>query len=230
MSRAVFVLAVLAPLAAACGPQHIRPFHPRAREYDPGRYDASGTPVTSGSMWVEGSRGLFADFRATRVGDVVSIEIDETTDATGDARTQLQRDSSMNWGVNGLFGLTQAIQRAAPGIDPTQLLDVVSHYQFDGHGETQRSSHARAAIAVRVKRVLPNGDLFVEGTKVLLINDEELHVYISGVVRPEDIEQDNSVRSSLVADAEIELTGRGSLTDNTQQGWLAKLLQAINPF
>ena len=100
---------------------------------------------------------------------------------------------------------------------------------IDGRGETTRESRVRAAIAVRVKQGLPNGDLFVEGTKVVLVNDEELHIYISGVIRPEDIEPDNSVRSSLVADAEIELTGRGALTDNQDRGWLVKLLDALNP-
>ena len=97
-------------------------------------------------------------------------------------------------------------------------------------GQTERGSRVNASIAVRVKQSLPNGDLFVEGTKVIMINTEELHIYISGVIRPEDIQQDNSVKSSLVADAQIELAGRGALTDNQTQGWLTRLLQAINPF
>jgi flagellar L-ring protein precursor FlgH len=62
------------------------------------------------------------------------------------------------------------------------------------------------------------------------VNDEELHIYISGVIRPEDIEQDNSVRSSLVADAQIQFSGRGSLSENNERGWLARLLSRVRPF
>ena len=82
---------------------------------------------------------------------------------------------------------------------------------------------------MRVRRVLPNGDLFIEGTKVLLINAEELHIYVSGVIRPQDIQADNSVPSSRIADAEIEFSGRGDLTQNQRPGWLQQLLGHVNP-
>lgn len=217
-------------LLAACGPNHIRPFNPRTRNYRPGTYDSGTQPVSSGSLWEENGRGLFADFRATRVGDLVTIRIDETPQASGDASTQMERDGSMTAGVTSLLGITAALQRAYPALDPTQLINLATQSGFEGSGETGRSSRVRASIAVRVKRHLPNGDLYVEGTKVLLVNDEELHIYISGVIRPEDIEQDNSARSSLIADAEVEFTGRGVLTDNQQQGWLSRLLSSLNPF
>ena len=81
-----------------------------------------------------------------------------------------------------------------------------------------------------VRKVLPNGNLFVEGHRVILVNAEEQHFYISGVVRPIDIDQENSVKSSMVADAEIEFVGRGVLTDNQKQGWLSRFLGWIWPF
>lgn len=216
--------------ATSCGPQHIRPFTVRHRAYQAGRYDSGSRPVSTGSLWEANGRGLFADFRATRVGDLVTIRIDETPEASGDASTQMQRDSSMSAGATSFLGITTALARAYPTLDPSQLLNLASQTNFDGAGETGRASRVRASIAVRVQRHLPNGDLYVEGTKVLLVNDEELHIYISGVIRPEDIEQDNSVRSSLIADAQIEFTGRGVLTDNQTQGWLTRLLSALNPF
>ncbi len=229
MRRASVILALLVAVGA-CTPQHIRPFTARHRAYRTGRYDTGSRPASTGSLWEESGRGLFADFRATRVGDLVTIRIDETPEASGDASTQMQRDSSMSAGMNGFFGLTTALARAYPTIDPSQLLSLASQTSFDGAGETGRASRVRASIAVRVQRVLPNGDLYIEGTKVLLVNEEELHIYVSGVIRPEDIEQDNSVRSGLIADAQVEFTGRGVLTDNQQQGWLTRLLSAINPF
>ena len=79
-------------------------------------------------------------------------------------------------------------------------------------------------------KVLPNGNLFVEGHRAILVNSEEHHFYISGVVRPIDIDQQNSVKSSVVADAQIEFTGRGDLSDNQKQGWLSRYLGWIWPF
>ncbi len=213
-----------------CGPQHIRPHTERVRNYQTGDYGGRGQPASEGSLWEEGGRGLFADFRAASVGDVLTIQIDETPNAQGDASTSMERESSQSMGVGSFFGFTAALQREYPDIDPGRLLDLASESSFEGTGQTSRGSRVRAAITVRVKKRLPNDDLYVEGSKILLVNDEELHIYISGVVRSQDIAQDNTVGSSRVADAQIEFTGRGSLTNNQEQGWLSRLLSAINPF
>lgn len=222
--------ALLFVALTACGPSHIGAYVERQREYAPGPYERAARPVSEGSLWMDESRGLFADFRATSVGDILTIRIDENPRAAGDAQTEMDRESNMNWGVNGFFGLTAALAAQYPDLDPSQLISLVGESNFSGTGQTSRSSRVRAQIAVRVKQELPNGDLFVEGTKIMMVNDEELHIYISGVIRPEDIEQDNSIRSSLVADAQIEFTGRGHLTRNQEPGWLTQILQAINPF
>ncbi len=210
-------------VVAACAPRHIRPYTPRERNYEAGDYQSAPAAVSGGSLWQDSSRGLFADFRATRVGDLVTVRIDETADASGNASTKLSHQAD-------LFGFMSALVRSQPDIDPSQLLSLMSDSSMDGSGRTKRLSRARGVIAVRVKQQLPNHDLFVEGSKVILVNDEELHIYISGVIRPEDIEQDNSVRSSLVADAQIEFSGRGSVTDAQDQGWLGRVLSKVRPF
>ncbi len=214
----------------ACGEvQHIRSHTPRRREYDPGDYAEATAATSSGSLWQESSRGLFADFRAAQVGDLVTVRIDENPRAIGDAATQTEHDSSFQLGVTGLFGLTTALAQAYPDLDPGQLLGLIGGSSFDGGGSTARSSRIQASIAVRVRQILPNGDLFVEGTKILLVNDEELHIYLSGVIRPQDIEPDNSLPSARIADAEIELTGRGDITRAQRPGWLSQILNEINP-
>ena len=76
----------------------------------------------------------------------------------------------------------------------------------------------------------PNGDLYLEGTKVILINAEEYHLYISGLVRPSDIAQDNTVASNRVADAQVEFTGRGDVADQQRKGWFGRMWDTINPF
>jgi flagellar L-ring protein precursor FlgH len=228
--RRMCLIVCCALAASGCGVQHIQSFKPRARNYRPGAYEAAPRAVSSGSLWQESSRSLVADFRASRVGDLVMVRVDESPEAKGDAETKLDRSSELMMGAPKLLGFASAIQRSHPDIDMSDFFDVLSKTSFDGKGETTRGSRVQAAMAVRVKKELPNGDLFVEGTKVLMVNDEELHIYVSGVVRPEDIAQDNSVGSSVVADAQIEFVGRGVLTDNQHQGWLTRFLSAINPF
>ena len=132
--------------------------------------------------------------------------------------------------MNALLGLVPAIRNSHPNIDPQELVSLMSDMNFRGDGQTSRDGELRGVIAVRVKRQLPNEDLFVEGTKVVMINHEEYHLYISGLIRPADIEGDNSVPSWRLADAQVEFTGRGDIASQVDRGWLAKVLDAINPF
>jgi len=227
-------LSVLVLLAACGGPKTIGPTvdttHIKERKYKEGKYETGLAPVGDGSLWPENGRGLFADFRAYRVGDLVTIRIDESSQANGDATTNLDRDSSESLGVPNFFGLTKSLAKAYPDLDPEELISWMSKSSFSGKGDTSRDTHVLGSIAVRVKRVLPNGDLFVEGTKVILINDEEVHIYISGAIRAEDIDSTNAVSSSAIADAQIEFSGQGVLTQNQKQGWFTKLFAKLRPF
>ncbi|MBN1608804.1 MAG: flagellar basal body L-ring protein FlgH [Polyangiaceae bacterium] len=216
---------------AACGPPHIRPFEPREREYEAGEYASqkeSAKPAT-GSIYTEAQAGYLEDTRALRVGDVVLVRINEEADAQGGASTNLSKNVSRSADVTALLGLIPALKKAYPDMDPEELIAFASQSGFDGEGKTQRAGKLKGIIGVRVKQELPNGDLFVEGTKVVMINHEEYHLYVSGVVRPADIERDNSVDSSLVADARVEFTGRGDIADQVERGWLTKFLDWINP-
>jgi flagellar L-ring protein precursor FlgH len=202
----------------------------KERKYKEAKYETGLEPVTAGSLWPENGRGLFADFRAYRVGDLVTIRIDESSEAAGDSSTNLDRKSSESMGVPNFFGLTTALAKSYPNVDPKALVEWMGQSNFKGQGGTTRDTRVAGSIAVRVKKVLPNGDLFVEGTKVLLINDEEVHIYVSGSIRAEDIDSSNAVDSSRIADAQIEFSGRGVLTENQQQGWFTRLFAKIRPF
>ena len=107
---------------------------------------------------------------------------------------------------------------------------MASKSSFSGAGDTARNGELTGNIAVRASREMPNGDLFLEGTKVVLINNEEYHLYVSGLVRPTDISPDNSVQSTRIADAQIEFTGRGDLADQQRKGWFGRMFDSINPF
>jgi flagellar L-ring protein FlgH len=217
---------------AACGPNHIAPFTARERKYKAGEYAATQTqnkPAT-GSIYTEAQSGYLEDTRALRVGDIVLVRINEKADAEGGATTNLSKETNRSAGVDALLGLVPAIQKAYPNIDPKELMAMASSYDFAGEGKTQRAGSLKGVIGVKVKQELPNGDLFVEGTKVVMINYEEQHLYISGVIRSSDIAPDNSVDSSLIADARVEFTGRGDIDDQVERGWLTKFLDAVNPF
>lgn len=231
-ARVAPLVILFALVASACGPNHIAHFTPRERTYKPGAYaqrSPSARP-SEGSLFSDAVGGYLEDTRAVRVGDVLSIRIDESADAEGGASTNLSRDAKASAGVDSLFGLVTALQKAVPGADVSKFLEYATSSGFAGDGRTRRKGQLAGTLAVRVTREMPNGDLFLEGTKVVLINHEEYHLYVSGIVRPADIAQDNSIASSRIADAQIEFTGRGDVNDQQRKGWLGRAVDAINPF
>lgn len=230
-TRSTILLAAVIALAG-CGPRHVAPFTPRERVYTPGAYAQKGPSAkpATGSIFSEAAGGFLLDTRAVRVGDVVVVVVSEAADAQGNATTKLTRDSSTSLGMDALFGAMAALKKAHPDVDPTKLLSLASQSAFTGDGNTARAGQLTAQIAVRVTREMPNGDLFLEGTKVILINNEEYHLYLSGLVRPSDIGQDNTVASQRIADAQVEFTGRGDVADQNRKGWLGRALDTINPF
>jgi flagellar L-ring protein precursor FlgH len=222
----------LVAFAGACGPKHIAPFKPRDRHYNEGSYaqqEKDARPA-NGSIYSEAVAGFLEDTRAVRVGDIVLIRINEHADAKGGASTALSHEAAREDSISSLLGILPALQRAHPDMDPEALIALASKADFSGDGQTSRAGTLTGTVAVRVKKEMPNGDLFIEGTKVVMINNEEYHLYVSGVVRPSDIERDNSVQSSLIADAQVEFTGRGDIATAVDRGWLTKVLDFINPF
>jgi flagellar L-ring protein precursor FlgH len=226
------VVAGLAGLVGCAGTAHIKPFTPRSRQYIDGQYAVTELKArpSPGSLFSEAAPGFLQDTRAVRTGDIVLINIDEQANATGDAATQLAKSTSKSTGVTALLGLVPALKKLSPSLDPTNLLALMSQSNFSGTGQTSRNGQLSGYVAVRVRKQMPNGDLYVEGTKVVMINNEEYHLYVSGVIRPADVAQDNSVASSKVADAEVEFTGRGDMADSIDRGWFTKLIDWLNPF
>ena len=122
------------------------------------------------------------------------------------------------------------LKKLPKSLDPNLAIGGGSTNSFQSKGDTGRTESLTATVPAVVTKVFSNGNLFVEGHRVILVNAEEHHFYISGVVRPIDIAQDNSVLSSYVADAEIEFTGRGVLSDNQKPGLFARFWNWIWPF
>ncbi len=232
MNPRILLLALSFEAVIACGPPHVAPFTPRHRVYEAGEYAATKAEAkpSEGSLYSAATPGFLEDTRAVRVGDVVVVRIDEQANASGNATTKLSKSSSREAGVDALLGLVPALKQSHPDIDPAKLLSLLGTSEFAGDGATTRKGQLTGNISVRVVQQMPNSDLFIEGTKVVMINHEEIHLYISGLVRQADILGDNSVSSSKIADAQVEYTGRGDVADTTSRGWLMKVLDFINPF
>ena len=218
-------------VTAACAPAHTGAYKQKKREYTPdANGDAKAASVSEGSLWQEGRPAsmLFTDARALRTNDLVVINVSEIASATRSANTDLDRQSSAATKVDAFLGALSKLQKV--GLDPNLSIGGTSQSSFRGEGKSDRSEYLTATVPALVRKVLPNGNLFVEGHRVVLVNNEEQHFYISGVVRPIDIDQQNSVKSSMIADAEIEFVGAGDLTDNQKQGFLARHFGWLWPF
>lgn len=215
-------------LATSCGVAHIDPYVPKQRDYQVLADKNTAEPENAdGSLWRANARNanLFSDYRAFRELDLVVVRIEENADAKRTADTNLSRETEYSASVQAFL---RTLQATNPQLDLTASMKM--GVDFNGDGRTTRTEKLTATVPAVVKKVLPNGNLFIEGHRVVLVNSEEQHFYISGVVRPIDIAQDNSVRSSYVADAEIEFTGRGVLTDNQKPGLFTRFWNWISPF
>jgi flagellar L-ring protein FlgH len=221
-------LSLAALLAAGCT-THIAPYRAKHRRLDAGEFGARAQPQ-GGSLFAEGAPGLFEDAVAGRVGDVLIIRIDEKDLATHQADTKLDKSDQTTYGIPAALGLVAALKAKYPDADPARLFSTASSQKFSGNGAVSRQGQVSATLPVRVRQILPSGDLFVEGTKVVMVGHEEKHIYLSGIVRRIDIAEDNTVPSSRIADAEIEYTGRGDISDTQRRGWLARVAGKLWPF
>ncbi len=221
-------LLALVALTAACT-THIAPYQPRRRAFDGSGY-AGPTVASGGSLYRGGGGGLFQDDVAGRVGDILIIRIDERDAASREGSTKLGRKDEASYGVPAALGVLARLQQKYPDLDPAQLFSTGSSMSFAGSGTTARKGQLTATLPVRVREELGNGDLFVEGTKVVMVGNEEQHIYVSGVVRRRDIAEDNTVPSSRVAEAEIEYTGRGDVSEQQRRGWGSRWFARLWPF
>ena len=227
------VLWVLVIGVAATGcVKHIKPYKPKTREYTlpVAQPDGPGPSVTGSLFSANGPGSRWTtDARAQAANDLVVITIDERATAQRDTALETSREDSHSAALTEFLGIVAEIQDSHPGFDAQQALNLVSKSEFKGEGKTSRNDRLTATVPAMVRQVLPNGNLFVEGHRVVLVNSEEHHFYISGVIRPEDIDGDGRVSSARMADAQIEFTGRGTLTAASEKGWFSSLLDYVWP-
>jgi flagellar L-ring protein precursor FlgH len=174
---------------------------------------------------------LFRDLRAYRVGDLVTINIVETSKASKEANTNTERTSGIEAGINNFLGYEAKLSKIFPDdFDNTKMFNANMTNEFQGKGTTSRNETMTASMTARVLKVLPNGNLFIEGRRQIKVNNEVQYIVLSGLVRPVDISSDNTVLSSFIADARIDYTGSGPVSDKQRPGWMMRILDAAWPF
>lgn len=195
--------------------------------------------TTSPSLYNDAtSRNFFQDLRAYQVGDLVTVNIVETSSASKNASTQTGRDSSIDAGIDNVLGWEGKLKyltsmgnnNVGSAYDNSSLFNASMSNSYSGSGTTSRNESMTAYITVRVMQVMDNGNLFIQGTREVRVNNETQHIILSGTIRPADISPDNTILSSYIGDARIEYTGSGALSDKQKPGWLTRAVDFVWPF
>jgi flagellar L-ring protein precursor FlgH len=182
------------------------------------------------SLWQEGnSRAMYADKRGVNVGDIVTIVVQENSSANKDNSTTSERQSSLSAAITSFLYSPGASGLLTKG-GQLPAMAYNSDHKHAGNGVIKDSESIVAQIAVRIIDVLPNGNLVLEGKRDTSFSGEHQTIILRGVVRSEDVAKDNTVLSYNVADATIQIIGKGTVSDSQNKGWFTRLWDKINPF
>ena len=195
------------------------------------------TRLSTGSLWKDGvtnEYGMFADRRARRRGDVLTIVVAENTTITNSIDQQTSKSNSLSnplidqYLLNLPKNLHIAKRSAAAGdVTADNALGLTTASKGNAQTNQQQSITARAAVTVT--DVLPNGNLVVEGTRIVAFAGETKYAELSGIVRHDDVAPDNTVVSTNIADAKVKFISEGALTDAQKKGWLSRGIDRFNP-
>ncbi|APT57891.1 flagellar basal body L-ring protein FlgH [Roseomonas gilardii] len=242
------VLLLLLPLAlAACGSTERLARLGRAPDLadiaDPTR-DPDWKPVTmptpapadprqlgSNSLWRPGSRTFLRDSKAASVGDLVTVLVSISDKASLANDTERSRDNSEDMGIPRLLGLDASYLRFFPnGFDPTKMISASSANSSEGKGTVKRNEEITLRVAATVTQVLPNGNMVLAGRQQVRVNHELRDLTLAGIIRPQDIASDNTVKHDRLAEARISYGGRGTLSDVQKPRYGQELLDSVLPF
>lgn len=219
-------------LFSACGPKNLA-INPEATVIPKKIY--SKKKPQEGSIWPGDSASniFFKDTKARKVGDIVTVTIAENTTSSSTASTQTSRDSSYEMQTGRILGLPsnlgiQNFLGLGNGFSPN--LDATATNTHNGSGTTTRNGTLSTTMTAIIKEILPSGNYRIEGRRSVKINNEEQILVLNGIVRKEDINFDNTISSTLIANSSITYEGRGAVTDQQRVGWAGKVLSFIWPF
>lgn len=183
------------------------------------------------SLWQPGTTKFFRDSRAWKVGDIIRVVVEIKDNASLNNSTQQNRSGKDSLGIPNLFGKEKALKANLSTVaNLNSLVSVNSSRGHSGNGNISRKEDIKTEIAAIVSKVLPNGNLVVQGHQEVRVNYELREVKIAGIIRPKDITSDNSIKSNQMAEARISYGGRGIVSDVQQPRVGSQVLDIISPF
>ena len=191
--------------------------------------EAIADTYQANSLYRTSARGFFKDERAHRIGDILTIMVTIDDSAKIANTTQSTRSASNSAGMGGIFGA--AVDTLSDGaFDASKAIEFDSGMANKGNGSVNRSESLQTSVAAVVMQVLPNGNLVIEGRQEVRVNFEVRDLIVAGIVRPSDIQANNTIPSSKIAEARISYGGRGQITDVQQPRYGQQAMDAILPF
>jgi flagellar L-ring protein FlgH len=181
------------------------------------------------SLWRNGSRSFFKDQRAHQIGDLLTVTVNITDQANFANESQRNTTAKEDSGITDFIG-SKTLGTQAQKILPGRLLTADGTSQYDGKGSVQRQETLTTNVAAVVTQLLPNGNLVIEGKQEIRVNFEMRELIVAGVVRPEDIQSDNTIDSTKIAQARISYGGRGQIMDIQQPHYGQQVMDVLLPF
>ncbi|MEM7070639.1 MAG: flagellar basal body L-ring protein FlgH [Pseudomonadota bacterium] len=186
---------------------------------------------SSNSLWRTGSKSFFKDLRAKQVGDIVTVIVNITDQATINNQTNHSREGDFDTGITGLLGFENNLRDILPErVNPANLVGIDSESTNSGNGTIARQENINLQVAAVVTQLLPNGNLVLHGRQETRVNFEVRELQVAGVIRPQDITNENTVDYSDIAEARVSYGGRGQITDLQQPRYGAQIADIILPF
>lgn len=187
------------------------------------------------SLWEQGSKGFFGDQRATEVGDILTIDIEIDDEAQLSNASNRSRSGGGSIAFPKFFGYGTQIDKILPGVGPEDLpsgniVDISSLSGASGSGSIKRNEAISLKVAALVVQQLPNGNLVVVGRQEVKVNEELRELKVSGIIRPQDIDMDNTIPYDKIAEARISYGGRGSVSHQQTRQYGEDLMDVILPY
>lgn len=227
----VLVAICMLPIFNGCSPSYHKELEvPKTPRYiTPPQRSASSLQTSDGSLFVDNSRvAQIADFRAYDINDLVTVRVVESTTATNTADVSTTREDTGKRGLTELLGLQNRLLPRS--VDPTSAVNASTDDEFESEGSNRRAESLTSTLTARVIDRLPNGNLVIQAVREVIVNHERQVMIVQGIIRPNDIDDSNSIASTQIADLQIQYGGSGVLTENLRRGWLSRILNYVWPF
>lgn len=231
MRRYFFITIAIIMLAAGCAPKYQEQPMPILTPPIYEDQDPAGNP---GSLFdTNRSEFLYDDNRASRVGDIVLVLVAESASTNIKSETTAKKENTVANTISAMpeTGLIGHLPFASKlGASAGVTVGAEQSTDFKGNGETKQESNFDATVATRIVRRLPGNLLQVEGARRIRVNHETQFLVVRGLIRQRDISSENTIPSTSLAEAQIEIYGQGVLSDKQRPGWLSRILDNISPF